>query len=1346
MKAVALCIISTLCAFSFAFAQDHAIDFQRLYSKDGLSSNTIHALIRDHFGFLWIGTEDGLNRFDGKSFKIYRRNPTENNGLGINHVTSLHEDANGRLWIGTNGGGVAYYDRKTDRVIQYSPNTASAGSTAINSISSDNQGNIMVSAFGAFYCINGTTQQLHTDGMYAEINKRLQGKISHCSFTDQEGNLWIAADQTLYQYNRKLQFKQEYQVASVGAGNRSDHVIRAIIQDDRGVMWFASTEGLLRFNTQRNALESASKLMQGDKLYSNNLYAIDKDNKGNLWIGSDKGLHLFNVNTFKLTQFKPEKGNLHSLSTHSIRSILIDNYGISWVGTYQGGLNKYDSNLNEFNLRVVGNTPSYSGESAIVTSLSAINNDIYIGTDGNGVWNYDKAKRSQHIVTALPGDLNVLAMEQDDNTLWLGTYQKGLYGYDVVNKEVIQFKEGIGDLDLNSNEIFTLKKDRKGNLWVGTNGRGVNVLGKDRKLITKYDKLGYVRAIEELDDTQMWIGTYGAGITVINPLTQISYNLNAESHQLPSNYISSIYHDSAGNTWVGTSGNGIGVLKKGQKKFTLLSAHDGLLNGMVYKIMEDDSGKIWISTSQGLSCYDVQTGVFKNYSHSAGLQSGAFSLGAGLKMKDGELFFGGQHGFNHFYPDKLKINKNPAQIVFTSLRVDNTNVDPGVDQPITTSILMEEKMQLRYDQNFSIFFEALNFTVPEDNQYEYLLEGFDKSWVSVGKEHVASYTNIPPGNYQFRVRASNNDGVWGNNERSIEVVITPPWWRTIPAYMLYAAIVLGGLLLIRARGIKRLKAQFALEQERVSAKQLIEQERKDAEQLRKLDKMKIKFLTNLSHEFKTPISLIKGPIDNMLLAGDSLKNIEQLKFVQRNSERLLRLVNQLLDFRKLEENEITLYNIEGELVSFIRQSVASFGDLALQKGIALNVVCSTEELFVSFDKDKLERIIFNLLSNAFKFTARGGTIDVRLNHRSLDNCDEFLHIDFSIEDSGVGIAEEHTTRIFDRFFQIHPDENILNQGSGIGLSIVKSFVELYQGTIHVISEMGRGSAFYFDLKLKKSLYASESLVEENGSIADGQSVQLSSEAPKILIVEDDSDFRLYLRRHLQEHYQIIEAENGMDGWQKALFYHPDIIVSDVQMPIMNGVEFVQKLHLDKRTMQIPVILLTAANIPNGAIYGIESGAVDYLNKPFDMPHFMAKVNRLLMLSQAVKHKYLKQVDLISPTTEIVSENEKFLKKAYAYIEENMANSQLSVESLSAYLSISRASLYNKLLDYTGMTPVEYIRSTKLDRAKELLQRSNKSIAEVAYELGFANPNYFTKVFKAHFNKTPSAYIQAKKQV
>ena len=717
MKKIAWYFVFVFGIISSVNGQNLTIDFQHLYSKDGLSSNTIYALCRDSFGFLWIGTEDGLNRFDGSNFKIYRRNPNESDGLGVNHVTSLYEDRKGRIWIGTNGGGVAYYDRNTDRIQHYKPNNVEGVSTAINSIAGDAQGNIWVSAYGSIYCIDVETTAVLTKAAYQKISKQLRDRISSYTFKDKNENLWIASDQMIYRYDPQLKLESVYKLPSEGGARRSDPLVRGIVEDGNGFMWFVSTEGLFRLDEHRTKLQSSAYLLKDQQMHSNNLYAVDVDKSGNLWIGSDKGLHILDINTFKLDYYRPNRSNLYSLSTRSIRSILIDDFGISWVGTYQGGLNKYDNNLNEFNLRTVAGGQLYAGESAIVTSLAASRNQIYIGTDGKGVLAYNKTTGNQEQIGNLPKELAVLAMEPDNQILWIGTYRNGLYGYNLETKGYHHVVAGTAQNQLNNDEIFALKKDRKGNLWIGTNGGGVNVLSPDRKSVLKYESLRYVRAIEEVSEEQIWVGTYGTGISIINPATRELRSINAQSHHLPSNYILSIHRDRIGNIWVGTNGDGVGILKKGDSKFQTISINDGLLNGVVQKIIEDDDGKMWFSTGQGLSCYDIASKSFKNYSHSSGLQAGSFSLGAGIKMSDGELYFGGQQGFNYFYPQNLKTNQNPAQVVLTNLRINNTIVNPGKDQPIATSMLLEKQIRLRHDQNFSISFEALNFTVPEDNQY-----------------------------------------------------------------------------------------------------------------------------------------------------------------------------------------------------------------------------------------------------------------------------------------------------------------------------------------------------------------------------------------------------------------------------------------------------------------------------------------------------------------------------------------------------------------------------------------------------------------------------------------------------
>jgi signal transduction histidine kinase/DNA-binding response OmpR family regulator len=859
----------------------------------------------------------------------------------------------------------------------------------------------------------------------------------------------------------------------------------------------------------------------------------------------------------------------------------------------------------------------------------------------------------------------------------------------------------------------------------------------------------YIRCIEEDSAGHLWVGTFGSGISVFNPARQQFKFYTKENSGLPSDYVLVIKLDSKGNIWIGTSGNGIGLLKKGSSRFETITETDGLINGNVQKIVEDNAGKLWISTNNGLTCYNPATKKFKIFDSQNGLQTGAFMPGGGIKLSDGELFFGGQNGFNHFNPANFTNNKNIPPVVITDLVIDNKAVVPSENGPVTQPVLFARELRLRHNQAFSISFEALDYTVPAANQYEFMLKGFDKNWITAGKEHRAYYANIPPGDYTFTVRASNNDGVWNNEGRSLRVIVSPPLWRTKYAYIFYFLITAGLLFFIRHQGIKKIQMRYAIEHERKEARQLIERERKEAEYLHLLDKIKIKFLTNLSHEFRTPISLIMGPVDNLIghIKEETLLN--QLNLIRRNSKRLLNLVNQLLDFRKMEERELKLQCNEGDIVRYISDICNSFSDLAQRKRIEFGFHTGLSALHVLFDHDKVERILFNILSNAFKFTPENGNIAVLLQASQDVATPGVTSVTISIKDSGVGIPKEAQAHIFDSFFQHETGSQILNHGTGIGLSISREFVQLHGGNIAVESEVGKGSTFTCKLPLKNAGTVGDvrlpELLPTNESIEERNTTSASSMQPSILIVEDDDDFRFYIKETLKSTYRIFEAPNGKDGWQRALFHHPDIIICDVMMPVMNGLELAQKLKADKRTKHIPLIMLTAANTPEGILDGLESGAIDYMTKPFDFAVLQAKIHNILLLNQTFKDTYSKQVTVSLPETEIVSEKDCFLQKTLSYIYQNLDNPQLSVEILSTHMHMSRASLYNRLLEYTGMSPVEFIRSVKLEKAKDLLEKSDMTITEIAYSTGFANSNYFTKVFKAKHNITPSEFVAAKKK-
>jgi signal transduction histidine kinase/DNA-binding response OmpR family regulator len=725
--------------------------------------------------------------------------------------------------------------------------------------------------------------------------------------------------------------------------------------------------------------------------------------------------------------------------------------------------------------------------------------------------------------------------------------------------------------------------------------------------------------------------------------------------------------------------------------------------------------------------------------------------GAGIRLSNGELFFGGLQGLNYFNPANLTTNRNVPVVILTDLKVSNKSVSPGDDSPIREQISVSKEIRLAYKQNFALSFVALNYTISRQNHYAYKLEGFDKDWNYTGSINTAYYTNLDPGSYIFRVKASNNDGVWSSADTSLKIYVKPPFWRTIYAYIFYVLAAGGLLLYSRHRGMKRLRKKFALEQER-----------QEVRRVQELDRLKLKFLTNLSHEFRTPISLIMGPVEQLLSEQSQEKAVNKLQMIKRNGRRLLNLVNQLMDFRKMEEQELKLHLVEDELVAFVKDVSHSFTDLSERKNIQFAVDSEPGALYVFFDRDKMERILFNLLSNAFKFTLAGGAVSVSLQEMEEIAGEGRKWVSIKVKDTGIGMPPEAKEKIFQRFFQHDSIAAVLNQGSGIGLSITREFVNMHGGTIEVESEPGKGSTFTVTLPL---MVAKPAAADDGPAILTaGPAVEhvetapdtandispvpagISGELPVILLVEDNDDFRFYLKDNLRNHYNVIEAADGKEGWQKALSGHPQLIVSDISMPVMDGIALTRKLKADKRTSHIPVILLTALTGEGERMEGLGTGANDYITKPFSFEVLIAKIKNLLELRNTFKTTYTRQIKVLTPETAFESEDEKLLSRIVGLLEENLANPNLSVEFLSKQVGMSRSSLYNKLLELTGQTPVEYIRSFKLDKAAVLLEKRDLTIAEVAYLAGFSTPNYFAKAFKTKFNMLPSEYAARARKV
>lgn len=1352
----------------FRVSGQEELNFTSLSTKDGLSSNTVNYILKDRFGFVWFATEDGLSKFDGTNFTIYRHKTGDSTSLRANEILSLHEDKKGNLWIGTSGGSLSLYDQKKDAFINFpsqaGPNTIS--NNVINSVCSDYLGKIWVAHYDGVNIVDPKTK---IASKIPVASGSFTAKTCMYVFEDSKYFIWLATNQGVYRYNQQTKSIVQFRHDPNNPLSLVSDDVATIAEDPKGNIWIGTFNGLSMLKPGSNNFINYTQ--NNSALSSNVINSIAAEGE-KIWLATREGLNILNTRTNQIAKYTLDYRNIFSLTSQSVKSVYIDAHGIYWLGMSGGGVDKFDKNLNLFNL-VKSNIFDEEGLRASYVSAfeEGKQGRVFVGTEGGGLSLFDRKTRLfRHfdIRSKRKGagnEISVLTLRMNKiGRLMIGTFSDGLFVMDPVSGAYSQLMEGTGVDALNNNSIFCMEEDSKGNIWVGTNGNGINVLNTENNVIARYtpqpklsnDKIlpinGYIRDIEEDKEGNIWIATHGGGIALLQVATGKFTIYTTLNSNLPNDKVLSLLEDRNGNIWAGTFGGGLALFSKRTNQFTSFSEKDGLQNNMVYQIVEDQKGLIWVSTNKGISSIDPGTKKINNYNYHNGVQNNNFIHGSGICLTNGEIFFGGLEGFNYFNPAYLKKNNTPPTVLITDLKIANQSVTPSEDGPIKEHISIAQKISLAYKQTFALSFVGLNYTSPEQNQYAYKLEGFDRDWIYVGNVTTVSYTNLDPGEYVFHVKASNNDGVWNDEGASIKIFVRPPFWRTSYAYVLYALLFVGIVLYFRYRSVRKIKRKFALEQIKIKA----EQERKEAERIHELDMLKIKFLTNLSHEFRTPISLILGPADDLLSRQKNEQESGQLHMIKRNAKRLLNLVNQLLDFRKMEEHELKLQESQGELVSFIKEACDSFKDLSERKKIEFVYNSHFDHLHTRFDHDKVERILFNVLSNAFKFTLEGGKISLELKKmdRAPDSSKTWVTI--KISDTGIGIPEGKKEKIFERFFQNSTAASILNQGSGIGLSITKEFVRMHGGTIDVESEPGNGTTFNIHLPfipVETPNTNTEEYTRETQTDVEPEPLKLASqkingvtavngktEVPSILLVEDNEDFRFYLKENLRLHYKVFEAANGKEGWQKALANHPMLIVSDINMPYMDGIELTQKIKSDKRTNHIPVILLTALTGEKEQIKGLETGANDYITKPFNFEVLNAKIKNLLELNSTLKNTYTKQIKVLTPEIEIESDNEKLLSEIMLYIETNLTDSQLSVEDLSKHVGMSRSSLYNKLLELTGQSPVEYIRSVKLEKAAVLLEKSEMNVAQIAYSVGFATPNYFAKSFKAKFNMLPSEYM------
>jgi signal transduction histidine kinase/ligand-binding sensor domain-containing protein/AraC-like DNA-binding protein len=1311
-------------------SQQDDLAFETLPLDQGAATH-VSCILQDRTSFIWVATWSGLHRFDGYTFVAYKHNGGDTASLADNRLSTLYEDSEGILWIGS-WLGLEKFDRSTGTFRHFTPNPRAARTDPSNNVSTiceDTSGGFWVGSWSGLYRFDRTSEEFtpvfHDSGDPGSIAHNSVGAI----YQSRDGSLWFGTAAGLDKFNfatGKFEhcLRNQEGWKAILFNVVAAYWITSILEDEAGTVWLGTQQGLVRYNPSDGSSTTYRYDPKGLDTWlnpRNNIAWLCLDPRsGLLWIVTEHGLFSFDrgqqeylrlmerVVTFLCiersgtlllgTDIGLQKRNLATLPFRNYAmgdvgiGIAVDRDDNTWVMGYRTAWHKFDTRKQNF-------VPYSFGQYrlAYVYRPDEGGGMVFLRPDG-GTLVRDSLG---HDIGGLPSSKREFLMTASNTVngrkgYYLGTNRGGVYLLDLRKgdaKEVLNLQQ----------PIYFLQEDRLGFLWVTT------MMGR----LVRYDQeAGTVE--EYLPDPR-------------NPSSWCGEPVNWP------------YQDSKNRLWFATR-SGLHRWNPQTNDFTSFTEKQGLPSNNARGIHEDQRGNYWVSTTNGICMFDPETGRSKHYDASYGLVPAAdIMFGGADRGKGGEMYFGSANGLTVFHPDSIRDNLFVPPIVLTSFR--------KFDRPAP----LTKEIHLPYDENFLSFeFAALSYISPERNQYAYMMEGVDRDWVHAGTRRYASYPNLAPGEYVFRVKGSNNEGVWNEAGTSIAIVISPPWWKTRWASGFYALVLAGLIYGAWRMQVRRLRIRHEFEMSRF-----------EATKLREVDELKSRFFANISHEFRTPLTLILGPVKRMHDTAKDLEMRDELGLVHRNAIRLLDLVNQLLDLSKLESGAMKLQAAPENIVPLLKGLLQSFCSYAERKKISIAFNSSAEDIAVYIDREKVEKIVTNLLSNAFKFTPEGGRIELSIVPDSQS-------VNIRISDTGIGIPAGDIPKIFDRFYQVDGSHTREQEGTGIGLSLTRELVELHKGTITVESEEGRGSTFTVRLPLGTAHLNPEEICgpdvaripeepqvreesrdmdrttgpgEDERRLPVGVPGHILQESAKrvLLIVEDNADVRQYIRRDLDGEYNILEAIDGADGWGKSVDQLPDIIVSDVMMPKLDGFELCAKLKGDERTCHIPVVLLTAKASSQDKIEGFEIGADDYIMKPFELAELKVRLRNLLDQRTRL-HEYFRKHGLFEiEAQKITPVDQKFLQNAVGIISGRMSDPGFGVESLAAEMAVSRSLLLKKIEALTGEMPSELIKRTRLNKAQRLLEGRFGNVTEVALEVGFSNPAYFAECFKKQFGCSPSHY-------
>ena len=1370
MKAQILFLFSIYC---FLIGSTPVMKAQtgKFYSTDKeLSNSLINAVYQDRKGFIWIATENGLNKFDGTRFSIYRHNATDSTSLKNNYVRTLFEDSRGNFWIGCING-LQRYDRATDNFHElFISRKDGRKNPHITSIIERRNGDLWIATSGQGAISlkkNSNPASFHIE---TELTDRIGSNYLNVIFEDSRQNLWIATEEKgLYRYSPESKELKSYKAPYHIAGDD----VSAICEDAHGQIFVGTlTKGLFRLSSrQEGNFEPV--------LYQNrmnlNIRTLIIDTRGKLIIGTDgEGVKEYQPQQDIIVDSEINAGPF-DFSKSKVHSLIEDKDHNLWLGIFQKGLILVPGISNKFDYygykSIHNNTIGSSCVMAIHTDEQAT---IWIGTDNDGLYAInDQGKQLRHYThqagnpQSVPG--TILCLYEDSNQeLWLGSYFDGLAR---MNKQTGTCQDATsllqGNLNAGKPKVSCIIEDKNKNLWVGTYGSGLYKINLPTQHVTYYESTrnenddwsinrlpnDWISYLLEDKEGMRWIGTY-KGLAVLNPQTDNFINYKKQNNLLPGYVVYSLLESSNGEIWAGTS-EGLVCLNKDRLTPVLFTTADGLPSDIICGLAEDEKKNIWISTHQGISKLNPPEKKFINYYAGDGLQGNEFTRTAVFKDKRGKIFFGGTNGVTAFYPQDITEIKKEMNVLITGFHVANRPVkkgDKSGNNVITDTAVMDtEQFTLAYNENtFSIDFSVLEFSNPDRISYQYKIKELGDEWISTqpGTNRV-TYSSLKPGKYTFSVQARDHNNF--SNIRTVTIAITPPWYQTWWAKVIWGCL---GALLIYALTMYILS--------RIRHRQEVMRQK----HMEQINEAKLQFFINISHEIRTPMTLIISPLEK-LLAEHSEKQPVYL-MIYRNAQRILRLINQLMDIRKLDKGQMHLKFRETDIVGFINDLMQTFNYQAQKKNITFTFEKELEgadSLKVWIDLNNFDKVLMNVLSNAFKYTHEGGNIEVSLKTGHNDAYRGALkdYFEIDITDNGIGIDKNKIEQIFERFYQIDNDMTQSNFGTGIGLHLSRSLVELHHGIIKAENrEDGQGTRFVIRLPLGSNHLKAEELEnpEETGSeptisqlpkdsIYETEEENKTNEYRKpkaktryrVLIVEDDEEIRRYIRSELDSDFRIYECTNGREGLETILKEKPDLVISDVMMPEMDGITLCRKIKQNININHIPIILLTAKSKAEDQIEGLEIGADAYIVKPFNTELLRTTISNLIANRERLRGKLVgeQQVEEKITKIEMKSNDEILMSKVMKTINDHLADPTLNVEMLAANVGMSRVHMHRKLKELTNQSARDFIRSIRLKQAANLLREKNLSVSEVAYATGFSNLSHFSNTFRDFYGISPSEY-------